>query len=300
MVKSATLADGASVTATVNSLATAEGTYTVLTSDNLAIEGSLDASVDTPFIYNGAVTSDEDNVYLTLSRKTTGELGLTKSQASAWDAVYATAQNDDDITDSLLQVEDSATLRDQVGGLLPDHAGGVFKAVTTADRLAARHISDDTTLFDISDIGGWFEPIYWRASMDATGTAGYKANGWGLSGGVERHTDLGNFGVSYAWMQGTVKNNGGTGKLDIGQHDLGLFWRTQDGPLLAWARIGASRISIDSTRTYTGTIDDTDFSYSADGSWKGWLFSGLVAPRIVSTCRAASASSPSWSWSRCG
>ena len=276
VVNSATLADGASVSATVNSLATAEGTYTVLTSDDLTIQGALNSSVDTPFIYNGAVTSDEDNVYLTLSRKTTGELGLTRSQASAWDAIYATAQNDDDITDSLLQVEDSATLRDQVGGLLPDHAGGVFKAVTTADRLAARHISDDTTLFDISDIGGWFEPIYWRASKDATGTAGYKANGWGLSGGVERHTDLGNFGVSYAWMQGKVKNNGGTGKLDIGQHDLGLFWRMQNGPLLAWARVGASRISIDSTRTYTGTIDDTDFSYSADGSWKGWLFSGLA------------------------
>lgn len=275
-VNSATLADGASVSATVNSLATAEGTYTVLTSDNLTIEGALNSSVDTPFIYNGAVTSDEDNVYLTLSRKTTKELGLTKSQGSAWDAVYATAQNDDDMTDSLLQVEDSASLRDQIGGLLPDHAGGVFKAVTTADRLAARHISDDTSLFDISDIGGWFEPIYWRASKDATGTAGYKANGWGLSGGVERHTDLGNFGVSYAWMQGTVKNNGGTGKLDVGQHDLGLFWRTQNGPLLAWARVGASRISIDSTRTYTGTIDDTDFSYSADGSWKGWLFSGLA------------------------
>lgn len=273
---SATLADGASITATVNSLATAQGTYTVLTSDNLTVEGALNYAVDTPFIYNGSVSSDDESVYLTLSRKTTGELGLTKSQAAAWDAIYATAQNDDSMTASLLEVGDAATLRDQVGGLLPDHAGGVFKAVTTADRLAARHISDDTTLFDISDVGGWFEPIYWRASKDATGTAGYKANGWGLSGGVERRTDLGYFGVSYAWMQGSVKNNGGTGKLDIGQHDLGLFWRTSNGPLLAWARVGASRVSIDSTRTYTGTIDDTDFSYAADGSWKGWLFSGLA------------------------
>ncbi|MEE4453942.1 autotransporter outer membrane beta-barrel domain-containing protein [Novosphingobium resinovorum] len=276
VVDSATLADGASVSATVNSLATAEGTYTVLTSDNLNIEGSLSSSIDTPFIYNGSVTSDDDNIYLTLARKTTGELGLTKSQAAAWDAIYATAQNDDYMTDSLLQVADSATLRDQVGGLLPDHAGGVFRAVTTADRLAARHISDDTTMFDVSDIGGWFEPVYWRASKDATDTAGYKANGWGLSGGVERATDLGHFGISYAWLQGSVTNNGGTGKLDIGQHDVGLFWRTAKGPLMAWARVGASRVSIDSTRTYTGTIDDTDFSYAADGSWKGWLFSGLA------------------------
>lgn len=276
MVESATLEDGASVSATVNSLATAEGTYTVLTSNNLTIDGSLTSSVDTPFIYNGSVSSDDKSIYLTLARKTTGELGLTKAQASAWDAVYATSQNNDYMTASLLEVEDSATLREQVGSLLPDHSGGVFKAATMGDRLAARHISDDTTLFDISDVGGWLEPVYWRASKDTTGTAGYKASGWGLSAGFEKHTDLGYFGLSYAWLKGNVKDNGGTGDLDIGQHDFGLFWRTAKGPLMAWARIGVSRISIDSTRTYTGTVSDTDFTYAADGSWKGWLFSGLL------------------------
>jgi len=275
-VNSATLEDGASVSATVSSLATAEGTYTVLTADSLTIDGTLASSVDTPFIYNGSVSTDDNNVYLTLARKTTGELGLTKSQAAAWDAIYSTAQNDDDITDSLLQVGDSATLREQTGSLLPDHAGGVFKAVTMADRLAARHLSDESSMFDISDVGGWLEPIYFRSSKDATGTASYKVSGWGLSAGAERHTDLGYFGVSYAWLSSSVKDNGGTGNLDVSQHDFGVFWRTAKGPLMAWARIGASRISIDSTRTYTGTIDDTDFTYDADGSWNGWLFSGLL------------------------
>lgn len=275
-VGSATLEDGASVSATVSSLATAEGTYTVLTSDNLNIEGSLASSVATPFIYNGSVSSDDSSIYLTLARKTTGELGLTKAQGAAWNAVYATSQNDDYMNASLLQVEDSAALREQVGSLLPDHAGGVFKAATMADRLAARHINDETSMFEISDIGGWLEPVYWRGSKDATGTAGYKASGWGLSAGLERRTDLGYFGVSYAWMTGNVKDNGGTGDLDIGQHDVGLFWRTAKGRLMAWARIGGSRISIDSTRTYTGTVSDTDYTYDADGSWKGWLFSGLL------------------------
>ncbi|MFC0204569.1 autotransporter outer membrane beta-barrel domain-containing protein [Novosphingobium soli] len=275
-VASATLEDGANVIATVNDLATAEGTYTVLTAGDLSIEGALNTSVDTPFIYSGAVSTDDNSVYLTLSRKSASELGLSKGQSSAWDAVYAAAQNDDHVTASLLEVADSATLRAQVGGLLPDHAGGVFKAATMGDRLAARHISDDTSLFDISDVGGWLEPVYWRSSKETTGTAGYKASGWGLSGGVERRTGLGYFGVSYAWLQGSVKNDGGAGKLDIGQHDVGLFWRINEGPLLAWARLGGSRIAIDSTRTYTGTIDDTDFSYAADASWNGWLFSGLL------------------------
>ena len=276
-VTNATLEDGAKITATVTDLGSAEGTYTVLTSDNLNVEGTLDSSdTDLPFIYNGDVTTDANNIYLTIERKTTGELGLTKSEAAGWDAIYETAQNDDEITQSLLQVDDSATLQKQVSALLPDHAGGIFDAVTTADRLVARHLSDETTMFDISDVGGWLEPLYWRNSKDAGSTAGYKSSGWGISAGFERHIGIGYVGVSYAWLQGNVKDNGGTGNLDVGQHDFGVFWRTAKGPLMAWARLGASRISIDSTRTYTGTIDDTDFTYDADGKWNGWLLSGLA------------------------
>lgn len=275
-VGSATLADGANVTATIDDLATAENTYTVLTSANLDVQGQLGNSADLPFIFKSVVTSDAENVYLKISRKTSVELGLKSAEGAAWDATYATAQNDINITNSLLEVADSETLREQVGSLLPDHAGGVFRAVSTADRIVARHMEDGTSLFDISDVGGWLEPVFWRASKKETDVAAYKASGWGLSGGIERRTDLGYFGVSYAYLPSTVENNGGTGKLDIGQHDVGAFWRIATKSFLAWTRIGASRISIDSTRTYTGTVSDTDFSYTADGSWNGWLFSGML------------------------
>lgn len=275
-VTSATLADGASITATVSDLATAQGTYTVLTADSLDVEGALNSSADLPFIYNGTVSSDANSIYLTISRKTAEELALDSAGSVAWDAIYLTAENDDSLTESLLQVEDSDTLQSQVAGLLPDWNGGVFDAATRGTRLASRHIGDDASTFDISDIGGWFEPIYWRSKKNKSGTAGYDASGWGLSGGVERKTGLGYFGLSYAWLQGNVENNAGTGQLKLGQHDVGLFWRTQNGPFMAWARLGASRISVDSTRTFTGTIDDTDFTYTADGKWNGWLLSGTA------------------------
>lgn len=276
-VGTATFEDGAKVGVTVTNLATAEGTYKILTAAELNVEGTLDSSSsDLPFIYNGAANVEDGSIYYTISRKTTDELGLSRSAAAAWNAVYATAQNDDDLTSSLLQVGDAATLQKQVSGLLPDHAGGVFDAVTHADRMAARHLSDDSSMFAISDRGGWFEPVYWRSSKDAGNTADYKASGWGLSLGYEQRTDIGYLGASYAWLQSTVKNDDDAGKLDISQHDLGLFWRTANGPFMAWARLGASWISVDSTRTFTGTIDDTDFTYAAKGKWNGWLLSGLA------------------------
>ncbi|SLK10680.1 autotransporter outer membrane beta-barrel domain-containing protein [Novosphingobium mathurense] len=277
VVNSAIFEDGASVTATVSDLATAEGDYTVLTADNLDIEGTLGAAIsDLPFIYDGAVSADDNSITLSISRKSVAELGLDSAGGAAWDAVYQAAENDDYLTQSLLQIEDGDTLQSQVDGLLPDWSGGVFDAVTRGTRLASRHIGDDASTFDISEVDGWFEPIYWKSTKDKAGTAGYDASGWGLSAGFERLTSLGYFGASYAWLHGSVENKAETGDLNIGQHDLGLFWRTQKGPLMAWARLGASRISVDSTRTFTGTIDDDDFTYEADAKWKGWLLSGMA------------------------
>ncbi|MCJ2183761.1 autotransporter outer membrane beta-barrel domain-containing protein [Novosphingobium sp. 1949] len=275
-VTNATLADGASVTATITDLTTAEGTYTVLTSDNLTIEGDLNVADDLPFIYSGEVTTDTNDVYLTVSRKSTSDLGLTSSSASAWDAIYAASANDDYMTESLLQVDDSETLNEQTASMLPDHAGGIFEAVTTGTRLVSQHIADDTSTFGISDVGGWFEPIYWQSSKATSGTASYKISGWGLSLGLERKTKLGYFGFSYAYLSSTVKDNGGSQDLDVGQHDFGVFWRKKSGALLTYARLGASKVSIGSTRNYTGTIDDTDFSYEADADWNGWLLSGMA------------------------
>ncbi len=270
----ANLGDGTLISANISSLANAEGTYTVLTADNLTTTGTISSSV--PYIFDGTVAVDGNSVDLTISRKTTAELGLTSSQASAWDAIYATAQNDDNMTSSLLDVEDQATLRKQVASMLPDHAGGIFDAVTQGTRLVSRPVGEDTNRFSISDVGGWLQPVYWRDSKSATGTASYKDSGWGITLGLEKKTKLGYFGVSYAYLSSTVKDNGGSQKLDLGQNDFGAFWRYDKGPLLAYARIGASKVSVDSTRTYTGTIDGTDFTESADGKWGGWLYSGLL------------------------
>lgn len=62
----------------------------------------------------------------------------------------------------------------------------------------------------------------------------------------------------------------------VAQHDLAAFWRTGgDGPLFAFARAGAARMSFSSTRALTVTANDTDYSYASAGDWKGWLFSGM-------------------------
>ncbi len=280
IANTATFESGATVSATINSLVGAEGSYVILTASNLQGNPVFDeVTTKLPYIFAGSVTVANNELTLNIERKAADELGLTRAAASGFDAILDAAVNDDTIAQSFLEIENGETLQAQVSQMLPDHAGGLFDTATRASRLAAQHVMDKDSIFDVTEIGGmaaWLEPVYWRSNRDAVGTSSYKSSGWGFSGGVEWLTDIGYVGGSYAWLSGKVDNNGGSQTVDTSQHDLAAFWRTgRDSPLFAFARVGAARTSFSSTRDVTPTIDDVEYSYQTTGDWSGWLFSGM-------------------------
>ncbi|MBA4353776.1 MAG: autotransporter [Novosphingobium sp.] len=269
-VNTATFATGSKVSATISSLGNAEGSYTILTADTLEGSPTFDATTtELPVLFNGAVSVAGDSLLLDVTRKTASELGLTAPQSAAYDAIFTQATLYDDLGTSLLQVEDVAALQGQFNQLLPDYAGGVFDFVTRSGRLASRHLMDDSSLFDISNAGGWFEPIVFRGSKDETGSAGFKVKGWGLSSGIERITGIGNVGLSFAYTKGDIAT-GDYQTTDASNYELGAFWRMGSGPFYAYAKASVGRVSLASSRTFTGAIDGDDLSYAATGSWKGW------------------------------
>lgn len=286
----ATFDSGAIVSATINSLQGAEGSYVILSAANLAGDPVFDdTTTQLPYIFTGSISVANNELILDIRRKAADEVGLTRAATSGYDAILSAALTDDTIAQSFLDIMDAETLQAQVAQMLPDHAGGLFDTVTRSTRLVSRHIMDTDSIFDVTETGGmamWLEPVFWRSNRDATGTNGYKSNGWGMSGGAEWLTDIGYVGASYAWLGGKVENNGGTQAIDTTQHDLGAFWRTgREGPLYAYARLGAAYTSFSSERTVTGTTSDTEFSYASLADWKGWLFSGMggVSYRIEPT-----------------
>ncbi|MCW1383126.1 autotransporter outer membrane beta-barrel domain-containing protein [Novosphingobium sp. KCTC 2891] len=271
----ASFASGAKISATVSSLAEAEGTYTVLSAGTLTGTGNIgDTALNMPVLYNGTVSAEGNDLLLTISRKTADQLGLNAAQASAYGAILANAVNYASLQTSLLQVADVATLQSQFSQLLPVFNGGTFDLVTRGSRLAARHVADDSSIFTISDVGGWLEPIYFRGTekADATG-AGFKTDGYGLSFGMERRTGIGNIGASFLYFSGNAKT-GDAQTVKGNSYELGAFWRLAKGPLYAYARAGVGKTSFTSTRTFAGTADSTAFTYTAAGSWKGWTVSG--------------------------
>ncbi|TPE65074.1 autotransporter outer membrane beta-barrel domain-containing protein [Sandaracinobacter neustonicus] len=225
------------------------------------------------------MTATETDLTLVIRRKTSSEVGLTSAAASGYDAILTAALTDDVISQSFLDIMDGDTLQTLIAQMLPDHSGAVFDAVTRGTRLVSRHVMDRDSEFsttETGDMGFWLEPVYWRSNRHATGTNSYKSSGWGLSGGFEWVTDIGYIGGSYAFLASSINNNGGTGKINASQHDIGAFWRTgREGPFYAYARLGAAHGSFSGSRTVDGTADDSDFSYSTSGKWKGWLVSGM-------------------------
>jgi hypothetical protein len=270
----ATFATGSKVAATINSLASAAGTYHILSANSLSGIPTFDATATSlPVLFSGALATQGNDLYLTVARKTAAQIGLNSSESAAYEAIYADAVGNTSLGSSLLQVADVAGLQAQMDTLLPDHAGAVFDFATRASRIASRHITDDSSIYDISDVGAWIEPILFTSAKAATGTAAWSSHGFGLSGGMERKLTLGQAGISGMWTSGTI-HSGTANDIKANVYELGAFWRLSEGPLYTWAKLAADRISLKSTRTFTGALSGTALTYSAAGAWAGWGLSG--------------------------
>jgi hypothetical protein len=270
----ATFATGAKVSATISGLANAAGTYKVLSAGTLTgspVFGTIDTLL--PVLFTGAITVQANELFLTITRKDATALGLTSAQTAGYNAIYANALVNSDLATSLLQASDIAALQGQFNTLLPDHGGGVFDFVTRGSRLAARHLTDDTAMYDISDVAGWIEPLYFKGSKYTTGTAAWTNNGFGLSAGLERKTGVGNVGVSLAYIGGKV-HDGSWQDVKVSTFEFGAFWRVSKGPIYAFAKLAANHLTAKSTRTFTGAVNGGALNYVANGRWKGWAVTG--------------------------
>jgi hypothetical protein len=165
-----------------------------------------------------------------IARKTAAQLGLTSPQAAAYDAIIANAANYTDLQGSLLQMTTTSELQSQFNGLLPDYAGGGFDFVTRGSRQAAQHISDDSSLFTISNTGVWLEPMVFHATKHDTDSIGYSLTGGGVTLGLERTTAIGNVGVYFDWTTGNVKNNNDQ-SMHVSNIEFNAFWRKAFGRL---------------------------------------------------------------------
>src|SRR3546814_6650862 len=121
-----------------------------------------------------------------VSRKSTTELGLNRSEGGACDALLDAVVADEKIEDVFLGITDGDQFRGQLQQMRPEHEGGVFETVTSGSRALSRYLQDPNAPFqDEGKWGYWVNQAVWGTSKSVGDTASYDVSGWGRS---EEHT----------------------------------------------------------------------------------------------------------------
>ena len=265
----------------LTSLDDAEGQHVVLTAGTLTGASNLTTTATLlPFLYKGTLTSNATQLIVDVSRKSTTELGLNRSESSAFNAVIDALGEDEAIEQVFLDITDGAQFKGQLGQMLPEHEGGTFETVTSGSRALSRYLMDPNAPFqDEGKWGYWVNQAVWGTSKSIGDTAGYDVTGWGISLGAEIKSDLGNFGGSVAFLSGKDGNSANANEVTSSQFEGALHWRLRSDGWMANARISGAPISFKGTRQFQAEAGAEDINETIRGKWDGtlWSASGSVA-----------------------
>ena len=253
----------------------AEGQFVVLSAGTLTGGSNLTANSEMlPFLYKGALTVTGNQVSVDISRKSSTELGLNRSETAAYGAIYDALAEDDAIGDSFLAIRNQEDFVDSIRQMLPDHAGGTFEAVTMGDRTLARMLSDPkSTHKQEGNVSYYAAQAVFGSSKSIGDTAGYEIGGWGATMGAEYDTKLGKFGGSLSYIWGKDEDKGSDNKVNANQYALAAHWRLQHEGLQVGARAGVSYVDFDGKRFFRGQDGGEAIERQIEGSWNGTLFS---------------------------
>lgn len=275
---------GAKVAVRLTGVANAEGQFTIVRAGALTGAANITANdLLLPFLYKSTlVTPLANELAVSIKRKTAAELGLNRSGASAYDAIYAALGKDQKVAGAVLDIRDGAKFRRTVQSMLPEHAGGVFEAVTAGSRATARFLSDGGAPF--KDQGRWayrLESVGWGRSKGVGDTASYDLTGLGFSGGAEIKSGLGRFGASLGYLHGQVDDGQVDNEVLTDSYELALYWRVAGRQLQPYARVSAAKVDLTGQRRFEGVAPTADgkgeaLSRVSSAKWGAGLLSATA------------------------
>jgi len=275
----ASFQQGAKVAVKLSGVSGAEGRYTFLKAGSVSGAANLTAAGTLlPYMFkSNLVAISPAELAIDVTRKTTAELGLNRSQASAYNAIFTALGKDAKVAGVYLDTVDGDAFRKQLRQMLPDHAGGGFEAVTMGSRATAGFLADpDAPFSDQGKWGYWIQQVGWGTSKGLGDTASYDITGWGIATGGELKTGLGNFGLSLAYLAGKDADGGTDNKVDAGQYEIGAYWRGNWGPLQGWTRASWAHVDFRGKRSFQGSAAGESVERRAKGNWNGRLISAAA------------------------
>ncbi|CAN5446967.1 autotransporter outer membrane beta-barrel domain-containing protein [soil metagenome] len=254
----ATLAAGAGLGVNFSSLVQGTQRFTIINANTLNF-GAIDTSsiaANSPYLFVIGVGADvaAGDVYIDARQRTAAEAQLTGVEVSAYDAVYAAIDDNSVIQNAFL----SQTTRDGFVNLyeqmLPDHSGGPLLSLASGVDAVTRALTGRNASAGVGETSAWLQEINFYADKDRTDTYGFKSEGFGVAGGVERGTGFGALGVSVAFTSSDIRDPEAEAEevLSASLVELGLYWRAQGQNWTTWARAAGGYATFDSKRALVG------------------------------------------------
>jgi Autotransporter beta-domain len=232
-----------------------------------------------PFLYRSSVSRSATSLDLTITPRSIDDLGLSKSEGTALDAVVALANVSTEISQAINSQLDGAAWRDAYRRLLPDYTDGKISTALAAARGVANAVRD----LEIEDRAQnnfvWAQQFLFGEETDPASEQARQGQGFGLTTGIGSYLgplDLVGLTASFT-----------TGRYDRGASDaddaeifalsslsLGLVTLIREGGFRADLSASAGYDWTRSTRKVAIRGLDNDFESGIDetakGKAKGW------------------------------
>lgn len=228
------IASGAELGIRLANLVKQPTTFTVIQGSNVNV-GSIGNGLlaQAPFMYVATSRADTNNVYIDVRQKTAAEIGLNRSETSAYDAVYQALGKDSALAGTFLNQTTRDAYRDLYDQMLPDQGEGLFAALQSVNQQVSQ-----ATMFrpDPGDRYGpdsiWVQEITSLTRRDTGQTLGSDTQAFGFVAGYEAMGDAGGaLGLTLAYTSleehDTVAKVGEQTTASFVQ--TGAYWRRSVG-----------------------------------------------------------------------
>lgn len=267
----ATLADGAQLGVRFNSLLDNPDRFDLITAGTLNV-GAIDLGAieaNSPYLYVVEAGIDQPNgvVFADVRQRTTAEAGMITSEAGLYDAFYSALGRDEALRNAFLNQVDRDEFFNLYEQLLPEHSGGPLLSLASGVDAVTRALTGRNASAAPGETSAWVQEINFYADKDRTDTYGFRSEGFGIAGGVERGTGLGAIGVSAAFTSSDLEDPESEAEevLSASLLELGVYWRAQGQYWTTWARAAAGYASFESERRLVGA----GLNLRNEGKWNG-------------------------------
>ncbi|MFC0202894.1 autotransporter outer membrane beta-barrel domain-containing protein [Novosphingobium soli] len=268
----AAFAEGAKLAIRLADVSTAVGSYQVLTAGTLTGRDKLATLTDlVPFMFKAELDKDAaaNTIVVDVSRRTVAELGLNRSGAAAYDAVFEVLGKDEKVEQVFLGITGGDQFSAAVGQMLPDHAGGAFEGISLGTRALARQLQDPQGPFTRSGrFSSTISMAVWGSDRKTGDSAAYKLNGYAWSATGEYETGVGRFGATIAYIYNDHKN-GDVSDVKSKGFELAAHWRGKFGPVSGFARGSVGTADFDGERNFYGAVGSESVRRTMNAEWDG-------------------------------